>query len=69
MLVVVFGLFHGVIFLPVILSIIGPQPYETSKLTNGKIMTLQQKYNGDGDIAEMMNLQHKNGTLNGVEKN
>ena len=26
-LVVVFGLFHGLVFLPVILSLIGPAPY------------------------------------------
>ena len=40
-LVVIFGLFHGLCFLPVVLSIIGPKPYynagpegtESSRLT------------------------------------
>ena len=29
--VVVFGLFHGLIFLPVILSLVGPAPYLTEE--------------------------------------
>jgi len=31
LLVVVFGLFHGIVFLPVILSWVGPKPYLTHK--------------------------------------
>lgn len=29
--VVAYGLFHGIVLLPVILSIIGPKPYKTEK--------------------------------------
>lgn len=31
--VVIFGLFHGLVFLPVILSLIGPEPYDTKFLS------------------------------------
>lgn len=69
MLVIIFGLFHGVVFLPVILSIIGPQPYVISKRrsTNDTTATISEhrKYNGNGDIDninEMTNLQSQNGT-------
>ncbi|WAR23982.1 PTHD3-like protein [Mya arenaria] len=31
--VVIFGLFHGLVFLPVILSILGPDPYDTNFLS------------------------------------
>lgn len=65
MLVVIFGLFHGIVFLPVILSIIGPQPYEIGeRLVSDAIAPLKRKLNvgnGDADINEMMNLQHQNG--------
>lgn len=33
-LVVLFGLFHGVVLLPVILSWIGPKPYKLVKLAD-----------------------------------
>jgi len=33
LLVVLFGLFYGTIFLPVLLSLIGPEPYELSCTT------------------------------------
>ncbi|KDR12704.1 protein patched homolog 3-like [Zootermopsis nevadensis] len=32
-LVILFGLFYGTLFLPVLLSFIGPQPYESSQVT------------------------------------
>jgi predicted CDP-diglyceride synthetase/phosphatidate cytidylyltransferase len=32
-LVVLFGLFYGTMFLPVLLSLIGPEPYELSHTT------------------------------------
>jgi hypothetical protein len=34
MLVVVFGLYHGLIFLPAVLSLIGPKPYTQEQLGN-----------------------------------
>ena len=30
MSVVLFGLFHGLVYLPVMLSLVGPSPYESS---------------------------------------
>lgn len=29
-LVVVYGLFHGLVFLPVVLSVLGPRPYDSA---------------------------------------
>lgn len=75
MLVIIFGLFHGVVFLPVILSLIGAQPYEVSLQSshpNGindaiKIKSPQPYYSDkDDNSTEMTNLQHKNEKLNDV---
>jgi predicted CDP-diglyceride synthetase/phosphatidate cytidylyltransferase len=33
LLVVLFGLYYGTMFLPVLLSLIGPEPYELSRAT------------------------------------
>ena len=33
LLVVLFGMFYGTMFLPVLLSLIGPEPYELSRTT------------------------------------
>ncbi|XP_066996697.1 patched domain-containing protein 3 isoform X3 [Anabrus simplex] len=41
LLVVCFGLFHGVVFLPVILSVIGPAPYQ--KLCNADVQLQSNK--------------------------
>lgn len=61
-LVIIFGLFHGCVFLPVILSIIGPQPYEICKLSASDALKRKQNIgNGDLEINEMTNLQHQNG--------
>lgn len=66
MLVILFGLFHGIIFLPVILSIIGPEPYQTNEqlefdLAAEKLKRKTLMANGDTEINEMTNLQHLNG--------
>ena len=37
--VVVFGLFHGLAYLPVILSWIGPEPYHSDKTEELKLLT------------------------------
>lgn len=66
MLVIVFGLFHGTVLLPVILSLIGPKPYETCERSDSDaVVALKRKYNignGDMEINEMTNLQQGNGT-------
>ncbi|KAL4236282.1 Patched domain-containing protein 3 [Mactra antiquata] len=59
--VVIFGLFHGLVFLPVILSLIGPSPYNTNFISeNDKI---EDKYN---EAAEMI-INVKNGDVQMVE--
>ena len=44
LLVVLFGLFHGLIFLPVLSSFIGPAPYKTSsnKIENDEVKKWQE---------------------------
>lgn len=49
-MVVIFGLFHGLVFLPVILSLLGPAPYadhssaveDTAENTIGKTMAREE---------------------------
>ncbi|XP_060605204.1 patched domain-containing protein 3-like isoform X1 [Ruditapes philippinarum] len=59
--VVIFGLFHGLVFLPVILSLIGPAPYNTNFLSETD--KLEAKYSEAADIA----LRVHNGDINEVE--
>jgi hypothetical protein len=47
-LVVCFGLFHGIVLLPVILSLIGPAPYASHKRTNS-ITDKQHPLGGEGE--------------------
>ncbi|KAG4072065.1 hypothetical protein HA402_015564 [Bradysia odoriphaga] len=69
MLVIIFGLFHGLVFLPVILSTIGPQPYEIDQTTADEIASYKRKAHVtsmDDDVNEMTTLQHQNGSSNGT---
>lgn len=70
MLVILFGQFHGLVFLPVILSVVGPQPYEiVDRLSGDEMAACRRKENGatmEGDDNEMTTLQHQNGTGNGT---
>uniref|UniRef100_A0A336MF82 CSON014056 protein n=1 Tax=Culicoides sonorensis TaxID=179676 RepID=A0A336MF82_CULSO len=59
-LVISFGLFHGVILLPVILSVVGPEPYEKIKKPNSKetemenisFIDKQSQDMSNGDVKE-----------------
>ena len=59
--VVIFGLFHGLVFLPVILSLIGPAPYNTNFLSETD--KLEAKYSEAADLA----IHVHNGNINDVE--
>lgn len=50
--VVIFGLFHGLVFLPVILSLIGPSPYNTNFLS--EVDKLEAEYQEATDVALMV---------------
>ncbi|XP_069693275.1 patched domain-containing protein 3-like isoform X2 [Periplaneta americana] len=41
LLIVLFGIFHGAVFLPVVLSLIGPKPYNISTTTKSQSQALQ----------------------------
>ena len=49
-MVVVFGCFHGLVYLPVLLSIIGPKPYASSATAehnqHAEMQQVTQKENG-----------------------
>lgn len=61
LMVVVFGLFFGIIFLPVVLSLVGPQPYRASAASGPKIRCADEHANGN---TEMKSFIDKNGRTN-----
>lgn len=54
LLVIVFGLFHGVVFLPVVLSVIGPEPFLTKDDHSGRASGKATRHNGSLDEDEIV---------------
>lgn len=67
LLVVVFGLFHGIVFLPVILSMIGPMPYDFSekpkKFIENEMISCKLAIEGSEEV-QSLNKSDVNGTIN-----
>jgi hypothetical protein len=59
-LVVVFGLYHGLIFLPAILSFVGPKPYTEEQMGQYLKNTVKSNLNLSSPIVS--NVQLKNVT-------
>ncbi|XP_023328081.1 Niemann-Pick C1 protein [Eurytemora carolleeae] len=62
MLVVLFGLYHGLIFLPVALALIGPEPHQKRKedddemnTEEGKISTIGRRASKENQVAASIN--------------
>lgn len=60
-LVISFGLFHGVVFLPVILSIIGPKPYQIADEHHGVEMMLQNSATKNLNLENLTEKHYLNG--------
>ena len=57
---VVFGLFHGLVYLPVVLSWLGPEPYHTSSVHKSPTYQEKSEVASNGYVEDTKLLDHKN---------